>query len=82
MLGDGGFGDDALDGSGAVAEDGEEEFAGGAEIVEPAAESDGLAFVAADVGDGGDGGGGWGRGGSLLCGHVISSLRGAGLRCF
>ena len=45
FFGDGGFGDDALDGAGAVAEDGEEELAGGAEVVEPAAEGDGLAFV-------------------------------------
>ncbi len=32
------LGDDALDGAGAVAEDGEEEFARGSEVVEPAAE--------------------------------------------
>ena len=44
-FGDGGLGDDALDGAGAVAEDGEEELARGAEVVEPAAEGDGLAFV-------------------------------------
>ncbi len=55
-FGDGGLGDDALDGSGAVAEDGEEELAGGAEVVEPAAEGDGLAFVVGEGGDGGDGG--------------------------
>ncbi len=60
VLGDGGFGDDALDGAGAVAEDGEEKLAGGAEVVEPAAEGDGLAFVLADVGDGGERGM-WGR---------------------
>ena len=48
FFGDGGFGDDALDGAGAVAEDGEEELAGGAEVVEPAAEGDGLAFVLAE----------------------------------
>ena len=57
FFGDGGFGDDALDGAGAVAEDGEEEFAGGAEVVEPAAEGDGLAFVLGEGGDCGDGGG-------------------------
>jgi hypothetical protein len=45
FFGDGGFGDDALDGAGAVAEDGEEELARGAEVVQPAAEGDGLAFV-------------------------------------
>ena len=56
FFGDGGFGDDALDGAGAVAEDGEEELAGGAEVVEPAAEGDGLAFVLGEGGDGGDGG--------------------------
>ena len=38
---DGGLGDDALDGAGAVAEDGEEELAGLAHVVEPAAEGDG-----------------------------------------
>ena len=58
FFGDGGFGDDALDGAGAVAEDGEEKLAGGAEIVEPAAEGDGLAFVGREGGYGGDGGGG------------------------
>ena len=62
MLGDGGFGDDALDGAGAVAEGGEEELAGGAEVVEPGAEGDGLAFVVADFGDGGERGGGRGGG--------------------
>ena len=55
FFGDSGFGDDALDGAGAVAEDGEEQFAGGAEIVEPAAEGDGLAFVGCEGGDGRDG---------------------------
>ena len=76
-LGDGGFGDDALDGSGAVAEGGEEQLAGGAEVVEPAAQGDGLAFVLADFGDGGDGSGGrgWWRGWSR---HEDSSLRGRG----
>jgi hypothetical protein len=42
----------ALDGSGAVAKDGEEELAALAEIVEPAAEGDGLAFVLAQGRDG------------------------------
>ncbi len=51
FFGDGGFGDDALDGAGAVAEDGEEELARGAEVVEPAAEGDGLAFVGGKRGD-------------------------------
>src|SRR5207248_6443671 len=37
FFGDGGLGDNALDGAGAVAEDGEEQLARGAEIVEPAA---------------------------------------------
>ena len=57
LLGDGGFGDDALDGAGAVAEDGEEELAGGAQVVEPAAEGDGLANVLTKVSDGDDGSG-------------------------
>ena len=47
----------ALDGSGAVAKDGEEKLAALAEVVEPAAERDGLAFVLAEGGDGGDGSG-------------------------
>ena len=64
VFGDGGFGDDALDGAGAVAEGGEEELAGGAEVVEPAAEGDGFADVGADGGDGRDGDGGGGVGGS------------------
>ncbi len=51
---------------------GEEKLAGGAEIVEPAAEGDGLAFVLADVGDGGEGGG-WGGGFGRPC---MFSLRG------
>ena len=58
FFGDGGFGDDALDGAGAVAEDGEEELARGAEVVEPAAEGDGFAFVLGEGGYGGDGCGG------------------------
>ena len=78
VLGDGGFGDDALDGAGAVAEDGEEELAGGAEIVEPAAEGDGLAFVLADVGDGGEDGGGGGRGGRFSR-HADTVYAGEGL---
>jgi hypothetical protein len=48
---------DALDGAGAVAKDGEEELAALAEVVEPAAECDGLAFMLAEGGDGGYGGG-------------------------
>ncbi len=55
FFGDGGFGDDALDGAGAVAEDGEEKLARGAEVVEPAAEGDGLAFVGGEGGYGGEG---------------------------
>ncbi len=46
---------DALDGAGAVAEDGKEELAALARVVEPAAEGDGLAFVVAEGGDGGEG---------------------------
>jgi hypothetical protein len=52
---DGGTGDDALDGAGAVAEDGEEELAALAHVVEPAAEGDRLADVVGERGDGGDG---------------------------
>ena len=48
VLGDGGLGDDALDGAGAVAEGGEQELARGSDVVEPAAEGYGLAFVAAE----------------------------------
>ncbi len=59
LFGDGGLGDDALDGAGAVAEDGEEELARGAEVVEPAAEGDGLAFVLREGGYGGEGCGGY-----------------------
>ena len=47
----------ALNGSGAVAKDGEQKFAALAEVVEPSAESDGLAFVLAEGGDGGNGSG-------------------------
>ena len=52
---DGGLGHDALDGAGAVAEGGEEQLAGGADVVEPAAEGDAFAFVGGERGDGGDG---------------------------
>ena len=55
LFGNGGLGDDALDGSGAVAEDGEEQLAGGAQVVEPAAQGDGLTFVGGEGGDGGYG---------------------------
>ena len=63
FFGDRGFGDDALDGAGAVAEDGEEKLARRAEVVDPAAEGDGLAFVLREGGYGGDGGsaGGFGH---------------------
>ena len=76
VLGDGGFGDDALDGAGAVAEDGEEQLARGAEVVEPAAEGDGLAFVLADGGDGGERGGG--AGGGIVDRHAQSVYAGWG----
>ena len=66
----------ALDGSGAVAKDGEEQLAALAEVVEPTAQGDGLAFVLAEGGDGCDGW--WGlrglRGRSgLVFGHGTSS---------
>ena len=54
----GGFGDDALDGAGAVAKDGEQQLAARAQVVEPAAQGDGLAFVLAEGGDGGGNGSG------------------------
>jgi hypothetical protein len=44
---------DALDGSGAVTKDGKEQLAALAEVVKPAAEGDGLAFMLAESGDGG-----------------------------
>ena len=47
----------ALDGSGAIAKDGKQELAAFAEVVEPAAEGDGLAFVLTESGDGGNGSG-------------------------
>ena len=62
----------ALDGSGAVAKDGEEQLAAFAEVVEPAAEGDGLAFVLAESGDGGDGGG-CGCGGGFF-GHDVCAF--------
>jgi hypothetical protein len=57
----------ALNGSGAVAKDGEEKFAALAEVVEPSAKGDGLAFVLAEGGDGGNGSG-WSYGGGFF-GH-------------
>ena len=71
----------ALDGSGAVAKDGKEELAALAEVVEPSAKGDGLAFVLANGGDGSHlrwgrrhlrwGGGGLrGRGGWVI-GHRV-----------
>jgi len=47
----------ALNDAGAVAKLGEEELAAFAEVVEPSANGDGLAFVLADFCDGADGGG-------------------------
>ncbi len=61
FFGDLGFGNDALDGAGAVAEGGEEEFAGGAEVVKPAAQGDGFADVLRELGDCAQGGVGSGR---------------------
>ncbi len=63
------LGDDALDGAGAVAEGGEEELAGGAEVVEPAAQGDGFADVLGELGDGAERG--------LLAGRLG---RGVGVR--
>ena len=78
LFGDGGFGDDALDGAGAVAEDGEEELARGAEVVEPAAEGDGLAFVLADGGYGGEGYLWFGHIAGLPCSRLPDCWDGAG----
>ena len=44
----------ALDGAGAVAKDGKEQLAALAQVVEPSAQGDGLAFMLAEGGDGGD----------------------------
>ena len=52
---DGVLRDDSLDDAGAVAKLREEQFAAFAEIVEPSANGDGLAFVFADFCDGADG---------------------------
>ena len=58
---DGGLGHDALHGARAIAKDGEEQLAGGAHVVEPAVQDDGLAFMLLQAGDGG--GDGWLRAG-------------------
>ena len=50
---DGGLGHDALHGARAIAKDGEEQLAGGAHVVEPAVQHDGLAFMLFQAGDGG-----------------------------
>ncbi len=51
---DGVLGDDALNNAAAVAENREQQFAALAQVVEPAANGDGLTFVLADFADGGD----------------------------
>ncbi len=73
LLGHGGLGDDALDGAGAVAEGGEQKLARGADVVEPATQGDGLAFVLRERGDGGDGGLGGGADGF---GHDLCQRQG------
>ena len=45
----------ALHGPGAVAKDGEQQLAALAQVVEPSAQGDGLAFMLAEGGNGGDG---------------------------
>ena len=70
LFGDLGLGHDALYGAGAVAEGGKEELAGGAEVVEPAAQDHCFADVLFKVGDGGEGGCGAGRGGAGGGTHV------------
>ena len=52
---DGVLGHHALDDAAAVAKDGEQQLAALAQVVEPAAKGDGLAFMLADFADGGDG---------------------------
>ena len=52
---EGGLGDDSLNGSGAVAKYGEEQFAALAQVIQPALKGDAAAFVLADGGDGGEG---------------------------
>ena len=54
---DGLLGDHALDDAAAVAKDGEQQLAAGAQVVEPAADGDGLAFVLADFANRADDGG-------------------------
>ncbi len=73
LFGDGGLGHDALDGAGAVAEDRKEELTGGAEIVEPGLQGDGLAFVRGERGDGG-----YGRCGGFGGFHGLSQFTPAG----
>ncbi len=55
IFGNGGPRHDALNGPGAVAEDGEEQLAALAHVIEPSAEGDGVADVGGEGGDGGDG---------------------------
>ena len=50
----------ALYGAGAVAKNGKQQLAAFAQVVEPSAQGDGLAFMLAQCGDGGYGGGGFG----------------------
>ena len=52
LFGDGGLGDDALDGPGAVAEGGEEQLAGRTNVIEPSAQGYGIADVRGERGDG------------------------------
>ena len=63
---------DALHGSGAVAKDGKQQLAALAEVIEPSAQGDGLAFMLAESGDGGDGSG-WSCGGGFFR-HEVSAL--------
>ena len=50
------LGDDTLNDPAAIAKDGEQQLAALAQVIEPAAKGDGLAFMLADFADGGDGG--------------------------
>ena len=51
---DGGLGNDALNGAGSVAEDGEQQLTAGAQVIEPGVQGDGSAFMFAQVGNRGD----------------------------
>ncbi len=63
----------ALDGAGAVAKDGKQELAALAQVIEPSAQSDGLAFMLAEGGDRGH----WRRDRRRLRGSRVWDFRGS-----